>query len=132
MCRFVLIFFFSATTITATASDTRLNENEDLRQHIIADDNRRRADADTKKAVLKEKLCHANMANRRIKIAGLTVNGILLALIVIIIVWNRRKISRKNRGLYRQIKEQDALRQELKRLNRIIINLKYLKYEKTD
>jgi AraC-like DNA-binding protein len=50
-------------------------------------------------------------ANRqlRLRIAALSVTGALLIIIVCLTLWNRSRIARKNRGLYRQIKEQDAL-----------------------
>ena len=40
----------------------------------------------------------------------------MLAFIVVCVAWNRRKLAEKNRGLYRQIKDQDRLAEENNRL----------------
>ena len=53
------------------------------------------------------------LRQQRLVIAGLSVACFTLILIALLIVWNRRKIIRKNRGLYRQIREHDRLEQEL-------------------
>jgi len=38
--------------------------------------------------------------------------------IVVLVIWNRNRIAEKNKGLYRQIKEQDRLTEELKQQKR--------------
>jgi AraC-like DNA-binding protein len=43
---------------------------------------------------------------------------LLLSVIVMLVLLNRRKIARKNRGLVRQIKEQDRLAEELEQMRR--------------
>ena len=58
----------------------------------------------------------ATLLQQRYIISGLTVTCILLALIVGLTLWSRRRIAEKNRGLYRQIKEQDHLSKELERM----------------
>ena len=51
---------------------------------------------------------------QRLMITGLALACLGLLAIAGIFVWNRRKIMEKNRALYRQIKEQDRLAEELK------------------
>jgi AraC-like DNA-binding protein/cell division protein FtsB len=48
---------------------------------------------------------------------GLASACIALILIAALTVWSRRKIAAKNIGLYRQIKEQDSLREEYEQLS---------------
>jgi AraC-like DNA-binding protein len=50
---------------------------------------------------------------QRMMITGLTFACLGLLLIVGLVVWNRREIMKKNRALYRQIKEQDRLAAEV-------------------
>ena len=42
------------------------------------------------------------------------ISSVALLLLVVLVLWNRRRIAEKNRGLYRQIKEQDYLENQLK------------------
>ena len=58
----------------------------------------------------------AEIRQQRLVITGLAFACIALALIVGLTVWSRKKIAEKNRGLYRQIKEQDKLRQDVETL----------------
>jgi AraC-like DNA-binding protein len=52
------------------------------------------------------------LQRHRMYIAGLLLTCLAMTLIVGLVVWSRRKIARKNRGLYLQIKEQDHLKEE--------------------
>jgi tetratricopeptide (TPR) repeat protein len=49
-------------------------------------------------------------------VAALLCVSLSLAVVVMIVLWNRRRIAEKNRGLYRKIKEQDRLAEELKQM----------------
>jgi AraC-like DNA-binding protein len=53
-------------------------------------------------------------------IAGLAVACMAMLIIVAIVVWNRRRIALKNRGLYRQIKEQDRLTEKIEQLEKLL------------
>jgi AraC-like DNA-binding protein len=53
-------------------------------------------------------------------IAGLSVACMAMLIIVAIVVWNRRRIALKNRGLYRQIKEQDRLTEKIEQLEKLL------------
>jgi AraC-like DNA-binding protein len=57
----------------------------------------------------------AEIRRQRIINTGLSIGSIALMLIVALTVWNRIKIARKNRGLIRQIGEQDFLTDALER-----------------
>ena len=56
-------------------------------------------------------------ANQRLQIIifGMTVVCISLLAIVLLVVWNRRRILEKNKRLYKKIKEQDRLEEELEK-----------------
>jgi AraC-like DNA-binding protein len=56
----------------------------------------------------------AELRRQRLVNTGLTLGCLTLILIAALTVWNRKKITEKNRGLFRQIKEQDALVESLK------------------
>jgi AraC-like DNA-binding protein len=55
----------------------------------------------------------AEIRRQRLVNAGLSTGCLALMLIIAITVWSRKKIAGKNRGLYRQIKEQERLADEL-------------------
>ena len=55
----------------------------------------------------------AAIERMRIIITALAALSLALAAIVAVAVWSRRKIAEKNRGLYRKIKEQDKLNEEI-------------------
>ncbi|MCL2133860.1 MAG: AraC family transcriptional regulator [Bacteroidales bacterium] len=65
---------------------------------------------------------------QRTIIIGLTFVCAALVLIVWLVVWSRRRIAEKNRGLYLQIKEQDSLAEELKqlRLRETLVETQYI------
>jgi AraC-like DNA-binding protein len=54
---------------------------------------------------------------QRLYLIGSTTACLALAVIAALIAWSRKRITEKNRGLFRQIKEQDRLADELKRLS---------------
>ena len=58
----------------------------------------------------------AAIRQQRMFIIGLTFACLGLILIVLLVIWSRKKIAQKNKGLYLQIKEQDRLEEELKQL----------------
>ena len=53
---------------------------------------------------------------QRTVIIGLSFACVAMILIVVLVVWSRRRIAEKNRSLYLQIKEQDSLAEELQQL----------------
>ena len=55
----------------------------------------------------------AAIQRQRTLITALSVVCLALTLVVAIIAWSRRRIAEKNRGLYRQIKEQDRIAEAL-------------------
>jgi AraC-like DNA-binding protein len=62
----------------------------------------------------------AETRRQRTVITGQTLGGLVLLPVIGLVVWSRRRIAMKNRGLYRQIKEQDNLTQEIERLRRLL------------
>jgi AraC-like DNA-binding protein len=68
------------------------------------------------KAELEAERRQAVIRQQRITITALTVIGALLLLLGCLTLWNRNRIARKNRGLFRQIREQDALTKELEQM----------------
>ncbi|MDR0296050.1 MAG: helix-turn-helix domain-containing protein [Prevotellaceae bacterium] len=58
----------------------------------------------------------AKLRQQQLIITGLSLAYVALALIVALVVWGRKRIAEKNRGLYRQIKEQDNLKETLQQL----------------
>ncbi|MCL2027559.1 MAG: AraC family transcriptional regulator [Bacteroidales bacterium] len=62
----------------------------------------------------------ARADRQRLLITALAFACLGLMVIVGLIVWNRRRIMEKNRGLYRQIKEQDHLAEELERTKALL------------
>jgi AraC-like DNA-binding protein len=62
----------------------------------------------------------AAIRHQRTVIAMLAVACTAMLIIVALVVWNRRRLVRKNRALYRQIKEQDRLVRENERFNELL------------
>jgi AraC-like DNA-binding protein len=62
----------------------------------------------------------AAIKQQRTVITGLATTCTAMLIIIVLVVWNRNRIARKNRALYRQIKEQDRLAQENERFKEII------------
>jgi AraC-like DNA-binding protein len=65
------------------------------------------------KAELEAAKQQAEIRRQRIVNTGLLIGCLAMALIVALVLRNRKKMAEKNRVLYRQIKEQDRLAQEM-------------------
>jgi AraC-like DNA-binding protein len=62
----------------------------------------------------------AEASRQRMIIAGQALGGLAMIIIICLAVWSRRRIAMKNRGLYRQIKEQEQMTGEMERLRRLL------------
>jgi AraC-like DNA-binding protein len=60
----------------------------------------------------------AEIRRQRLVNTGLVIGCMAMMLIVALILWNRKKIAEKNRGLYLKIKEQDRLADELEAMTK--------------
>jgi AraC-like DNA-binding protein len=86
------------------------------KKRFYAQINELRALFDLDKAELETERQREAAARNRLIIVWLATACLALAVIVGLTLWNRRRILQKNRVLYRQIKEQDRLREEIEQM----------------
>jgi YesN/AraC family two-component response regulator len=88
-------------------------KDEHNTERFYAEINELRAIYELDKAELEIVRRQATIRQLRIRNTGLTVTGLLLAVIVALTLWNRRRILQKNRILYKRIIDEERIRQEL-------------------
>jgi len=83
------------------------------RQKFYAQINEFRTIYELDKTEMETERRQAAIQRQRTLIAALSVVCLALALVVVLVILNRRRIAEKNRALYRQIKEQDRIAETL-------------------
>jgi AraC-like DNA-binding protein len=83
------------------------------RQQFYAQINELRAIYELDRAELETERRQAMIDRQRLTITGLVFACLAMLCIVALVVWSRRRIAEKNRGLFRQIMEQDRIAEQL-------------------